>query len=142
MGFSVSTATALIGVAIVMSLEVSIGVMIPLYADVSDSYRDMKTRSIDELQTDITINDVNVTSNATLHDLNITIKNTGSIVLEREYITILIDGVIQDYTGSSTYLYPESSDHYLLNGLSGSGEKKIKIITSNGISCYASYNAT
>ncbi len=140
MGFSVSTATAIIGVTIVMALEVSLGAMIPMYTNIQESYQDMKTRSIDELQTDITINDVNVTANASLHDLNITIKNTGCIVLEREYITILIDGVIKDFTSSSAYLYPESIEYYIINGLSGIGEKKIKIIAPNGISCYASYN--
>jgi len=140
MGFSISAATAIIGVTLVMALEVSLGTMIPLYTDIQESYHDMKKRSIEEIQTDLSIEQVNATVNASNHDVNITIKNTGSTTIESAYITILIDGEQEAFVCDSSYLYPESSYYLLVNGISGSGEKKIKIITANGISCYETYN--
>ena len=55
MGFSLTAAAAIIGVALLISLELIVGTTIPTITDVHKAYDDMKDRSIDQIQTDISI---------------------------------------------------------------------------------------
>ena len=140
MGFSVAAAAAIIGVSLLMILEMFVGNTIPLYAEIQDSYKDMRNRAIDELQTMISVQNVTTSPNASNYDLNITLQNTGSTVVDMTYVTLLINGTKTSFTSSSTYLYPASSVNLTSNDLLGSGQKKLKIITKNGISSYETYN--
>lgn len=142
MGFSVAATAAIIGVSILMIIEISMGNVIPMYSDIQESYKDLKDRAINELQTMVTIQNVNVSDNVTLYDLNITVKNSGSTVFDVEYMNVLIEGVPTSFSSSSSYIFPESTSYLNLYGLSGSGVKKVKLILKNGISCYESYNCT
>jgi len=139
MGFSISAAAAVIGVSLLMIVEISLGTIIPLYVDIQESYDQMKDRAVDELQTSVTIANVNTTVNASGYDLNVTIRNSGSTVIDTRYVHVLIDGASVSFSCSSTYIHPENTNYILVHGLTGSGEKKVKVITQNGISCYDSY---
>ena len=76
MGFSTVAATAIIGVAIVMSLEIIAGTTIPTITDIHNSYDEMRERSIKQIQTEINItNAVAVPNGSTHHDLTFTVKN-------------------------------------------------------------------
>jgi archaellum component FlaF (FlaF/FlaG flagellin family) len=139
MGFSVAAAAAIIGVSLLMILEIFAGNTIPLYTEIQDSYKDMKNRAIDELQTMISIQNVTTSPNASNYDVNITVQNTGSTVIDTRYITLLINGTKTIFTSSSAYIYPTSSVYLNSDDLSGNGQKKLKIITKNGISSYETY---
>ena len=140
MGFSISATTAIIGVAFIMVLEVSMGTIIPVLTEVDESFNDMRQRAIDQLQTNVVINNITVQANASLHDLEIKIKNSGSTVIDKSFITLLINGSLSSFTCSSDYLFPESEYSLFVYGVSGSGSIKVKIITKNGISDYDTYN--
>jgi len=142
MGFSVSAATAIIGVAILISFEVMVADVIPTIKDTHDAYDEMKERSVDQIQTDINITSVRTPANASNYDLNITVKNIGSITLETEKFNILINGTKHTFTCSKTYLHPENQVYFNIKNLPVVCNIRLKVVTNNGISDYYEYTIT
>jgi len=66
------------------------------------------------------------------------VENTGSTNLETRHFNILINGESQEFTCSSSYLFPEEEIYFNVTGIS-SGSKKLKVVTNNGISDYYEY---
>lgn len=136
MGFSLVVAASIIGVSVLMAIEIIVGTTIPTLTNVQDSFYDMRNRAIDKIQTDINITDVTIEINGSNYDINITVENLGSTSLETEYFNILINGTEKQFTCSTSYLHPENEEYFYVSNLQGSGERKLKIITDNGISDY------
>lgn len=139
MGFSLVAATAIIGVAVLISLELIVGTTIPTITDVHDSYDEMRNRSIEQLQTDINITSASTPANASNYDLNITIENIGSITLKTQYFDILVNGTKYEYECYKDYLYPTKQVYFNVRNLEGNGNRILKVVTSNGISKYYEY---
>ena len=139
MGFSLAAATAIIGVAILISVELMVGTTIPTIEDVHESYDDMRDRSIDQLQTAINITSYSTKSNASLHDLNIDVENTGSTTLDVSHFTVLINGTNKPFTSTTGYLHPQNTAEIIVLALDGTVTNQIKIVTDNGISDYYEY---
>ncbi|MBS3802183.1 MAG: hypothetical protein KGY65_05480 [Candidatus Thermoplasmatota archaeon] len=123
-----------------MVLEVSVGTVLPVLTDLDESYDKMRNRAVEELQTDIQINDMSTQANNSLHDLTINLTNSGSTVIETSYITVLIDGSNSVFAVDELYWFPESSYTMMVPGISGSGVHQVKVITKNGICDYATYS--
>lgn len=140
MGFSLVAAFAVIGVSVLIAIEIFIGSLLPAITDIDDSYNDMVDRTVDRVQTDINITGVSVSVNGSNYDHNITLENTGSVTLNTDDFTILINGTFQQFSCSDTYLYPEKETYFNISNLPGSGIKRLKVITDNGISDYYEYN--
>jgi archaellum component FlaF (FlaF/FlaG flagellin family) len=136
MGFSLVAATAIIGVALVMSIEIIIGTTIPAMTDVHESLKDMKNRAIYQIQTQINIIDVTSISNGSNYDINITLSNTGSVTLKSEYFNILINGTNEVYTYSKPFIYPENEVYFNILNYQDTGSLRLKIVTGNGIQDY------
>ena len=136
MGFSLVASAAIIGVAILMAIELILGSAIPTMTDVHDSFDDMRDRAINQIQTDINVTDVTSQVNGTNRDINITVENIGSTTLETEDFNILIDGTESIFTCSKEYLHPENEVYFNVSSLQGLGDRRLKIITGNGISDY------
>ena len=139
MGFSLSAATAIIGVSILISIEIIVSTTIPTITDIHDSYDEMRDRSIDRFQTDINITSISTITNGSNYDLNITIKNTGSTSLETKDFNVLINGSAKEFAALSTYLYPQNIVNLTVYNIKGSGNNRLKIVTNNGISDYYNY---
>ncbi len=140
MGFSISATAAIIGVSFLMILEISMGTLFPVITNIDESYDNMRERAINELQTDIEIHNISVQANSSLHDLSIQVKNTGSTTIKVSNVDLLINGTLSSFTCSNQYWFPENTYELSVYGLSGSGLKKVKIITYNGISDYDTYS--
>ena len=138
MGLSLAAAAAIIGVSTLVSIGILTGNLLPATTDIYDSYKEMKNRYVDQIQTDIMISGVINSSNGTNYDINITVENTGSTNLETRHFNILINGENQKFTCSSSYLFPEDSIYFNVTGINN-GNKKLKVITDNGISDYYEY---
>ena len=136
MGFSLVAAAAIISVSIVMAIEIIVGTTIPTVTDVHDSFDEMKDRAIDQVQTDINITGISSVTNGSNYDINITVENTGSTTLEIAYFNILINGTEKVFTCSNSYLFPENEVYFNVSSLQGTGERRLKIVTDNGISDY------
>ncbi|UCH72231.1 MAG: hypothetical protein JSW62_01410 [Thermoplasmatales archaeon] len=142
MGFSHVAAAAIIGSSILLSMEILTGGILPTVDDFNDSYDDMKTRSIAKFQTDINITNAITSPNGSNYDLNITVKNTGNMDLETVDFNTLINGTIEKFICADPYLYPENDVYFKIFNLSGTGKRRLKIVTGNGISDYYSYIIT
>lgn len=142
MGLSLSAAAAIIGVSLVISLELMLGSIIPAVNNYSYSFDDMKNRAIDQVQTDINISNIVTSANISNYDLNITVENTGSIVLQPGDFNILINGTNKDFYCRKSYLYPEEECYFEIYDLTGEGARRIKVVTNNGISEYDKYIIT
>ena len=142
MGFSISAATAIIGISILVSAEILTGSLLPTISEVNDSYNDMKNRAIKQIQTEITIVNVTTSSNGSNYDINITLENSGSVSLKTRSFNVLIDGTSYYFSCSRSYLYPQNQAYFVVTNLSGSGQKRLKIVTSNGLSDYYNYIIT
>jgi len=136
MGFSLAAAAAIIGVSILMVIEIIVGTTIPTITDVHDSFDDMRDRAIDQIQTDINITDVTSEANGSNYDINVTVENTGSTTLETVYFNILINGTEKDFACSKSYLHPENEVYFNVSSLQGTGPRRLKVVTNNGVSDY------
>lgn len=136
MGFSLVAAAAIIGVSILMAIEIIVGSTVPTLTDVHDSFDNMRDRAIDQVQTDINITDVTSEINGSNYDINVTVENTGSTTLETTYFNILINGTDKEFTCSKSYLHPENEVYFNVSSLQGTGERRLKVVTDNGISDY------
>ncbi len=142
MGFSLSAATAIIGVSILISIEIIVSTTIPTITDLNDSYDKMKDRAIEQVQTEINITDITTTPNASNYDLSFRVGNKGSISLKVDYFTVLIDGNQSSFTSTTTYLHPEKSAEFNIYNINGQGTIRLKVVTNNGISKYAEFTVT
>jgi flagellar protein FlaF len=140
MGFSLVGAAAIIGVSILMSIEIIVSTGIPTITNVDDAFDEMRDRAIDQVQTDINITSVASIVNGSDYDINITIENTGSVTLETNNFNILINGVENDFSCSKSYIHPENIVYFNVSSLTGSGARKLKVVTNNGISDYYEFS--
>ena len=138
MGLSLAAAAAIIGVSTLVSIGILTGNLLPATTDIYDSYKEMKNRYVDQIQTDIIISGVTNSSSGANYDINITVENTGSTNLETRHFNILINGESQEFNCSSSYLFPEEEIYFNVTGINN-GNKKLKVITDNGISDYYEY---
>ena len=131
MGFSLIAASAIIGVAVLISLELIVGTTIPTITDVHDSYDDMRDRAINQIQTDVTI------TNAVWAAPNmiISVDNTGSTTVNTSKCNILLNGVSQSFTYIVSYFHPEETALFAFTTRANPGDI-IKIVTPNGIGDY------
>jgi len=139
MGFSLVAAFAVIGVSIFIAIEILTGSLLPAITDTDESYDDMVDRSVEMVQTDINISSVSIYVNGLNYDHNISVINTGSITLNTSDFTVLINGVTQQFICTDSYLHPEKLTYLNVSNLPGDGNKRLKVITPNGISDYYEY---
>ena len=111
----------------------------PVITDVNESFRDMKNRAIDQIQTDIEIKNVSIEAFGLNFNHTIYWNNTGSTTLKSTDCEILINGLKQQFNYSSLYIYPGNQVQFTVNNLPGSGIKRYKVITKNDISDYYEY---
>jgi archaellum component FlaF (FlaF/FlaG flagellin family) len=137
MGFSTVAATAILGGSCVLMITIFTGGVLPTISDYHEAYKNMEERAVERIQTNINITDVTNTSGI-FYDLNITVKNIGRITLKTVDFTILINGTKRAFNCSETYLYAEKDVIFTVN-LTGTGLKRMKIISANGIFDYEEY---
>lgn len=134
MGFSLAASSAIIGVAVLISIELIVSTTIPTITEVYESFDEMRDRAVDQVQTDITID----TARWNNPNTEIDVDNTGSVTVNTTNCTIIIDGVTKQFTCSVAFLHPEQSATFYVPGRTDAGEI-IKIITPNGVSAYYTY---
>ena len=139
MGLSVSAASAILGLTLLVIIQVSLGDIYPSLTEIYKSYESMRDRSIDKIHTNIEIVNTSTVVNGSGYDLNITVKNTGSTVIDLKYTNVLIEGEKKTFNYQCRYLYPESEVILSIKNLSGTGEQRVKVVTDLGISDYTTY---
>lgn len=136
MGFSLSAAFAIISISIFVAIEIFSTQFLPVIDDFENSNSGLIERYNNRLETNINITEVNVTSNLTNYDFNITIKNTGKTVLNTNEINIFINGNFEEFQYYDNYILPLVQSNLILKNLNYTGIVRIKAITGNGIEEY------
>ena len=140
MGFSLTAAFAVIGVSVLFALEIFTGNLLPSVTNLDESYDDLIDRSVKMVQTDINISSVSISVYGLNYNHSILLKNTGSVTLNTSDFTILINGVSQLFSCPDSFLYPEKETYLNVTNLPGDGNKRLKVISENGISDYHEYS--
>lgn len=139
MGFSLIASAAILSVTLFMAVEILTSDLLPTIEDVDASYVEMNERFNDQTHTDIMITTITRSLNGANYDYNISVCNTGSVTLATEECTILINGTLYSFSCSEAYIYPERTAYFEIIDVAGSGAKRFKVITPNGIADYYSY---
>jgi len=139
MGFSLVAAFAVIGVSLFIAIEIFTGSLLPAITDVDESYDQLVDRSIEMVQTNINITSISIAGYGLNYNHSIVLKNIGSITLNTSDFTILINGVTQQFSCPDSYLHPEKQTYLNVSNLPGDGNKRLKVITPNGITDYYEY---
>ena len=141
MGFSLVGAAAIIGVTLLVVMEIIVGTTIPTITDYNDSYKDMKDRSIEQVQTDINITSATAVINGSdHHDLTFIVNNSGSVSLEIADFDVIVNGTKVTFACATTYLFPENEAIFTVDYIDGrSAKRRLKVITENGIEDYYTY---
>ena len=142
MGLSVSVASAIIAVSVIIVIEISLGNLLPVLTDLNESYESFKDRAVDKTQSDINIDSISTTPNGSGYDLNITIENTGSVVIDTNYCNVLVNGTFYPFYSSKDQLYPKKSAYFTIENLPGSGQFRLKVVSNLGISDYETFVVT
>ena len=144
MGFSLVGAAAIIGVTLLIIAEIIVGTTIPTITEINDSYKEMKDRSIDQVQTDINITSATAVANGSdHHDLTFVVNNSGSVSLETADFDVIVNGTKVTFTCATTYLFPENEATFTVKYIDGrSVSRRLKVITENGIEDYYTYSLT
>ena len=140
MGLSVSAASAIIGVAAVLSFGYIIGSVLPAVSNFIDSYDDMKDRAVNQIQSNINVSGLTTVAGASEHNVNISVENLGNIAHETNDFSILINGVNYDFTCTKSWLYPNCTAYFNIEDVPGKdGSRNLKILSDNGISDHYYY---
>lgn len=142
MGFSTVVAFSIIVISFVMVTGIVVSVAVEKIREINDAYRTEKRDLLKDVETEYEIVNINATGNGLgYHTLEVVLRNTGSETLEVSGFTLLVDGKIYSFSSNRSTLYPITSALLTVNNVLGdTGTKhRLKIVSENGISKYASY---
>ena len=138
MGFSTSAAFAIIGICIFVCIDILSGSFLPSLSDLNASYRSLERRVVEKINTQIDIINISKTSGLP-YNISISVKNTGSTNLDVGDFTVMVNGIIVNYSYDKEFLYPCDIVNISVNNLTYSGTNRVKVVTGNGVSDYETY---
>lgn len=151
MGFSVSGATALIIIALLLSFGTFYTATTGTFGEIRDAQTEQNDRSVKTLNTDIEINSA-VYNESGNYDLVISANNTGATTLELNNTDLLIDGDLQSgwrdsasingTTGANLWVPQYSLEITIDFGESDSRPDRVKLVTEYEIAATASVEGT
>jgi flagellar protein FlaF len=138
MGFSVSAATAIIFAGLILLMGVVADTVFDTYGDLKDAALDTSDSEYDRQRTRVNI--VNASFNSTTVFVNAT--NTGEIVLDTQYVDLLVNGTIEtekivtrEVEGTTSQVWGIHEVLFVEITYSGANnDSRIRLITENGVS--------
>lgn len=139
MGFSVSGATAIVFIGMIVSLGIAYSGAFNGFEQVNDAYRDDADRALDQKNT--AINVTNVSWNETGPNyLTVEIENTGAKTLSVEDTDLLVDNVYQEAFVTRAVDGNADTDLWLpgetlnLTVTTDARPDRVKLVTETGVS--------
>jgi flagellar protein FlaF len=145
MGFSTSAGFAIIMVGLFISMSFIAGELNRGLNNVNLAIKKQEERKYEIENTDFNILSVNAwNTTLTEYDMEIILENTGSVTLESSKFTVMVDGVVVDFSYNSTYFYPLDNLRLTLTNLTGSegSGHRLKLVSENGVEKYAEFIVT
>ncbi len=143
MGFEVTIVVALLFVSALVLGTVSYTALSASSDVVSGANSEQHIIQNKRMHTSIRIDSAHAVGTGSGYDLTVTLTNTGSETLQFNELNILIDGHIEHYSFNEAdkVWVPVETRELTIQGLHGTGEHRIKIVTENGVSVYGTYVA-
>ena len=150
MGFSVSGATALVLIALLLSFGAVYTATTGSFGEIRDAQADQSDRNVNTLNTDIEINSAVYNESGT-DDLVISANNTGATTLELNSTDLLIDGDLQtnwrdnatiNGTEANLWVSQYSLEIPINYGPSDSRPDRVKLVTEYEIAATATVEGT
>ena len=135
MGFSTVAATAIIGVSLLIGVELIVSTTIPSLEDINNSYDEMRDRTIEQAQTDVTI----IAAVYILPNTIVSVQNTGSESIDTSKCNLLHNGVRIGFKSNIVFLHPEQTAILTISNQRSEPGDIIKVITPNGVSDYHTF---
>ncbi|WP_435174441.1 fla cluster protein FlaF [Halorussus sp. AFM4] len=145
MGFSVSGATVVLFLGIVISFGIAHAAVNNGVEAVNDAYRDSADKELSQQNTAIEIADAHVANQGGDLQLNVTVNNTGTTTLSVEDTDILINGTYTSHDSMETLAVDGDTDTdlwlpgeslYFEDNLT-SAPVRVKVVTESGVSASA-----
>lgn len=141
MGFEVTIVVALLFVSALVLGTVSYTALSASSDVVSGANSEQHLIQNKRMHTSIRIDSTHTVGTGSGYNLTVTMTNTGSETLQFNELNILIDGHIEYYSfnGTDKVWAPLETRELTIQGLHGTDEHRIKIVTENGVSVYGTY---
>ena len=138
MGFSTSSATAIIFTGVIILLGVTANVVFTMYQELSESALDVSDTEYARQRTRVSI--INTSYNSTTVFINVT--NTGEVAMNTDYLDVLFNGTIETESikirvvgGTTSSIWGVHEVLYLeVDYTSANNWTRIRLITPNGVS--------
>jgi len=108
---------------------------------VADASAEQQQIQNERLHTSINIDHSVPGTLGSTYDMTVTLTNTGSEILRFDELNVLIDGRLEPYSFSeaAALWVPEETRSLTIQGLTGAGTHRIKVVTGNGVAAYDIY---
>jgi len=145
MGFSTVAGFVIVVIASITIAGYLLHTLIDQIKDVSELSKIENEMKIDIKNSDFEIVKIEaLNTSPTTYDLTIILKNTGSTTFDCEKFSILVDGVLVNYTANVSKLYPleyAEFKSFNLEGTVGSTHRAL-VVADNGIREIKSFTVT
>ena len=128
-GFATSITTAIIFISVLIIATSAYPILFSSYQTLQDSQDDKHDIRMDQLNTAIDITDL---GNTTVNNIDITVSNNGTTVLDVESSDILVDGLYTSYSATPTGHWMPLTDVRFTVAASTSTDHQIAVITAHG----------
>lgn len=132
MGISVNVAYVFLFFSIILIVAGGVDVM-EAKRDVQVAKGDYYLHEGDVLRTEFSIISSNTTPDPAPYTLTLNVKNTGSTAFNPNNLTVLVDGVVRDYTSAGGVWSPAETITITVAGLPSSPTRAV-VVASNGVS--------
>ena len=141
MGFS-----TVAGFVILLMVSITVGgyllhVVVDQVKDFGKLSKLVNERRLEIKNSNFEIVEIETLTSNTTYDLRVVVRNTGATTFDCEKFTILVDGVLVNYTVNVSKLYPLESAEFEVENLEGTAGSthRVVIVSDNGIKRISSY---
>ncbi|WP_445475031.1 hypothetical protein ACT9XH_11870 [Methanococcoides methylutens] len=136
MGFETTVVISIFFVSILVLGTNSYAVMSSSNDVVTDAEDIRYELQYNKLNSGVALNSMTLDNESSI--LTVEITNSGSIVLDSDEVSIIVDGYLlnYDYYPKTAKWYPGETKIFAVDDISGPASKRVKIVTNSGVSGY------
>ena len=145
MGFSVTAAFALLMIACLVAFGAVMTVLDANIKAINAAEKQQTKLKVEKANTDFRIVSINATNTTvSTYTLQVIVYNDGSTTLKSSDFSVLVDGVLENFTYNVSYLFPLKSLLITVDDLPGTvgSTHRLEIVSGNGVAKFAEYTVS
>ncbi len=145
MGFSVTAAFALLMIACLVAFGAVMAVLDANIKAINAAEKQQTKLKVEKANTDFRIVSRNATNTTiSTYTLQVIVYNDGSTTLKSSDFSVLVDGVLENFTYNVSYLFPLKSLLITVDDLPGTvgSTHRLEIVSGNGVAKFAEYTVS